>query len=236
VTYEYTGPSEAELRGMMSRAECFLLDFDGPLCDLFRERPAAGIAGLMHDDLKERGALPRDPEVAASANPARILRAIGDPRLAAALESMLSEQEALAAESAVPTEGADVVVQQLYGSGKRLAITTNNSPGAVTAYLKEKSLDIFFEERVFGRDPDDPGLMKPDPNCLLRAVKALGVRPEDCLMIGDSPMDAQAAAAAKVPFLGFAHDGVRMRELRDEMRGGQVIVTWQPVLDVLAAA
>lgn len=232
----YTGPSEAELRDMISQAECFLLDFDGPLCDLFQGLPVADVSGLMHDALAQRRAVPLDPKVAASTNPARILRAIGDPRLAALLESLLSEQEALAAESAKPTPGADVVVQRLSARGKRLAITTNNSPGAVTAYLKEKSLDVYFDQRVFGRDPDDPQLMKPDPNCLLRAVRTLDVRPRDCLMIGDSPVDAQAAGAAHIPFLGFAHDDASMRELRSEMRSGDVIVTWQPVLDVLAAA
>jgi beta-phosphoglucomutase-like phosphatase (HAD superfamily) len=78
--------------------------------------------------------------------------------------------------------------------------------------------------------------MKPHPDCLLRAVKALDVRPATCLMIGDSPADAEAAAAAEVRFLGFAHDVPGMRLLREQTLGEQVITTWRPVLDMLGLA
>ncbi|WP_177246688.1 HAD family hydrolase [Actinacidiphila alni] len=237
MTSAYTGPPGAELDLLLSRAECFLFDFDGPLCDLFLRHPAAGIAELMHAYLAERDMAPRDPEVAASDNPARILRAVRDPRIASGLEALLSAQEKLAAASAEPTTDAEFVVKELYGRGKRLAITTNNSPGAVHSYLDLTSLhDFFDEEHVFGRDPSDPQLMKPDPSCLLRAVTKLDVRPADCLMIGDSPMDAEAAAAAGIPFLGFAYDRERMLALRRESPGSHVIVTWQPVRDVFETA
>ncbi|MFF7158704.1 HAD-IA family hydrolase [Streptomyces sp. NPDC008139] len=233
MTSEYAGPSEPELRRIFAHAECLLLDFDGPLCDLFRGRPAPGIAELMHLELARQGVV-LGPEAAGSANPARILRAVTDRGLSAALEKLLAEEEEAAAHSALPTPGAEDVVRASAHSGRTLAVTTNNSPAAVNAYLKDRSLDTYFDSRVFGRDPDDPARMKPHPDCLLRAVDSLGVRPENCLMIGDSAADATAAEAAKVHFLGFAHDGRSMRELRRWSGGRDVITTWRPVLRVFA--
>ena len=42
---------------------------------------------------------------------------------------------------------------------------------------------------------------KPRPRLLLRAMDALGERPERCLTIGDGHEDLLAAAAAGVPFV-----------------------------------
>jgi phosphoglycolate phosphatase-like HAD superfamily hydrolase len=99
-------------------------------------------------------------------------------------------------------------------SGRLLAITTNNAPVAVEVYLKDHGLDVFFEWRVYGRVAEDPAAMKPDPDCLLRAIDASGLRPGECLMVGDSPSDAAAAKSAGVPFLGYARSADRVARLR----------------------
>lgn len=190
---------------LLARAQCLLLDFDGPVCRLFHTRTALGIAALLRERLAARGAPVTDPRLLASSDPHAILRAAPAPELSAELELLLTAEEELAAHGAESTPHADEFVHAIADSGRLLAVTTNNAPSAVRTYLGAHGLDGFFPDRVFGRDPRHPALMKPHPDCLRRAYTALGVRAEDCLMVGDSVADARAATAAGVPFLGYAH-------------------------------
>jgi phosphoglycolate phosphatase-like HAD superfamily hydrolase len=44
---------------------------------------------------------------------------------------------------------------------------------------------------------------KPHPDLLLAVLDHFGAPPEDALYVGDSELDRQASAAARVPFVGF---------------------------------
>ncbi len=223
-TRQVTSPHDAPRRDrsvpeLLARAHCLLLDFDGPVCRLFHTRSAMSIATLLRELLAARGAPVVDEALLRSSDPHAILRAAPSAELAAELELLLAEEEELAALGAESTPHADDFIQAVADSGRSLAMTTNNAPGAVRAYLKEHRLDGCFGDAVFGRDPVRPELMKPDPHCLRAACAALAVRPQDCLMIGDSAADARAAAAAGVPFLGYARVGEDGRRLGAGYRG-----------------
>lgn len=47
--------------------------------------------------------------------------------------------------------------------------------------------------------------MKPNPGPVLDAVRALGVAPGSCVLVGDSLSDIEAARAAGVAAIGFAN-------------------------------
>lgn len=234
MTSEYNNPSAAEIRALLDRAACLLFDFDGPLCRLFSGSPAPRIAQAMRDLLAELGAALTDPELLASGDPHRILKAPLPPRFTRALERMLTDEEEAAALSAEPAPHAAEFIQLMAARGRLLAVTTNNAPTAVDAYLKAQGLERWFGGRVFGRNPDDPHLMKPHPDCLRRALDALGATADDCLMIGDSPADALAALAAGVPFLGYATTPARARRLRANGPGSGLVVVGMPALTAAA--
>lgn len=236
-------PTPSDLRGLLS-ARCLLLDFDGPICRLFFRHRADRIALAMHDRLAHRGLRITDERLAATRDPHAILYCLGpkapiarvasgteppgtgppgadgrpepgaDPGLILELEELLTREEDVAARSAEPTPYAAEFVRAAAGNGKLLAVTTNNSPGSVRTYLRNHHLEEPFGDRIFGRDPEDPSRMKPDPDCLLRAIDALDADPRECLMIGDSASDAEAATAAGAGFLGFAHTPERVARLR----------------------
>lgn len=199
---------------LLDRAHCLLLDFDGPVCDLFGGRPAHGIAERMHRYLEDQGMPPAAGGGTPNPDPHGLLSTIDTHELFAVLELMLAEEEDRAARTAPPTPGAHDFVKAVADSGRLLAITTNNSPGAVETYLKGHALDGYFGRWIFGRSTERAALMKPHPDCLLRAVDAVGVPRADCLMIGDSPRDAAAAKAAGIPFLGFARSEDKVARLR----------------------
>ena len=45
--------------------------------------------------------------------------------------------------------------------------------------------------------------MKPNPHSLQQLLDSTGTAAGNSVMIGDSPADAEAAAAAGVPFIGY---------------------------------
>ncbi|BDU56685.1 phosphoglycolate phosphatase [Limnohabitans sp. TEGF004] len=104
-------------------------------------------------------------------------------------------------------------LQQLRDAGLQLACLTNKPLSFAKPLLQAKGLDSFFAH-VFGGDSFER--KKPDPLPLLKTCEALGVKPTQALMVGDSSNDAQAARAAGCPVVlvryGYNHgepvDGV----------------------------
>ena len=91
-------------------------------------------------------------------------------------------------------------LQTLARRGIGRAVVTNTQASAVPSVLDACGLRPHFDF-VFGVTDDIRE--KPAPDLLLAACDALGVRPAEALMVGDSSYDAQAARAAGVPYLHY---------------------------------
>jgi phosphoglycolate phosphatase len=89
--------------------------------------------------------------------------------------------------------------------GWRLACVTNKPRAFALALLGAKGLRGSFEH-VFGGDSFERH--KPDPLPLLKTCEALGTRPQDTLMVGDSRNDCEAARAAGCPvvLVGYGYN------------------------------
>ncbi|MEU1405289.1 HAD family hydrolase [Streptomyces sp. NPDC005728] len=227
-----------KLQELITRAQVVLWDFDGPICRLFAGHKAERVAAELVEWLElqgmrelltetERGAL--DPQV--------VLRAV-DRRhpgsdLVAELEERLTQQELRAAASALPTAFADPLIRTWTAVGSRLAVTADNSPRVIRAYLDGRGLTSCFAPHVYGRTADLHRL-KPDPHCLDRALNATGTAPSAALMIGDAPSDLAAARRAGVPFLGYARDEQKRKRL-GEAGAGCVVGSLEPLLALLRA-
>ncbi|MGX1671269.1 HAD family hydrolase [Streptomyces sp. NPDC055400] len=214
------------LRELIKSAQFVIFDFDGPICRLFARRKAERIAADLVEWLEVRGlhsllsSLERQ-----SLDPQVVLRAVDRRRpqsdLVEELEERLTQEELRAASSAWPTEYADPLIRTWKAVGAHLAIATNNSPRAAKRYLATRGLTECFSPHIYGRTQDLHRL-KPDPHCLLRAMNALGADPTATLMIGDTPSDYEAAIAAEVHFLGYAHHEDKAKVLHEA--GAQSVV------------
>ena len=78
--------------------------------------------------------------------------------------------------------------------GGRKGTATGKGTATARAVLEMFDLLQHFDH-VQGTD-GFPG--KPEPDVILKALQALGARPEECLMVGDSLVDMQAARRAGV--------------------------------------
>jgi HAD superfamily hydrolase (TIGR01509 family) len=84
-------------------------------------------------------------------------------------------------------------IQEMLAALPGLKSTATTKSSATTALV----LELFGLRRHFDHvQGSDNGRYKPDPTILLEAAEALKVRPEQCLMIGDAPVDMEAGRRA----------------------------------------
>jgi len=83
-----------------------------------------------------------------------------------------------------------------------LAVCTNRST-SMDAVLEGFGLESYFS---FVMTAAKSTLPKPHPEPLLRILAHYGLAAEEALFVGDSAVDSQAAAAARVPFVAYKAD------------------------------
>ncbi len=109
-------------------------------------------------------------------------------------------------ESTRPYPGVREGLAQL--GGRKTTATTKGTP--TTRVVLEKFRLIQYFDHVQGTD----GIpCKPEPDVLLTAMAALGASAADCLMVGDSPADMEAARRAKVKVCAVTYGYGKHEEL-----------------------
>ncbi len=90
-----------------------------------------------------------------------------------------------------------------------LAVATNRGY-SIRAILAHFDLNNYFSAVVTCHDVAAP---KPAPDMLLLTAEQLNVTPGECLFVGDSVLDRQAADAAGMPFIGYGDGSPGMRNV-----------------------
>jgi HAD superfamily hydrolase (TIGR01509 family) len=175
----------------------------------------------------------------------------GEARDASALA--LERFELAAADASAPNAGAEELVRWLRTAGLAVGILTRNGLSAIERSLRRftaLTLDDF--DVVVTRDDGDIA-PKPAPDGVLHAAAAMGVLPEETLVVGDFLLDVRAgrAAGAVTAFLvnhGAPGDGEvaepdaadcdfvvgRLDELEDVVRSGLPLAPGKLPNDLLA--
>lgn len=200
-----TGALPPDVLSIFNRTRYLLLDFDGPVCDIFADLAAPTVAERLKKIVSEHPA-PLPDEVAHSADPLRVFAyaASTDTRLGARIEAQLTELECAAIATARPTAYVHDVVASCRESGRSVAVVSNNSERAVRSYLTRNGLDDRID-LVVARTDHDATLLKPSPHLIEKALSALSAEPGDAAFVGDSDTDIEAARLAAVPVIGYAN-------------------------------
>ena len=98
-------------------------------------------------------------------------------------------------------EGALSLVNSLKENGFEVGILTRGSRGYATTVLSRTGFDGEIVHLVC-RDDYPMEEAKPNPLAMDRIAERLHCRPEDCLFIGDHPMDLECAKASGASFIG----------------------------------
>ena len=82
--------------------------------------------------------------------------------------------------------GVKEVVKELHSKGYKLGVVTSRLNDSAIRGLKHFGLMDYFQSII---GADDTHLHKPDPTPAFMALKELGGKPEETLLVGDSPFD-----------------------------------------------
>ncbi|GHE86327.1 hydrolase [Streptomyces spiralis] len=101
-----------------------------------------------------------------------------------------------------PVAGVTGVLEKLTADGVPYCVASSGSHERIRVGHRTTGLDRWFEEeRVFSSQ--DVGRGKPAPDLFLYAAGRMGVEPERCLVVEDSPLGVEAAVAAGMDVFGF---------------------------------
>ena len=101
-----------------------------------------------------------------------------------------------------PVAGVADVLEKLAAGGVPYCVASSGSHARIRVGHRTTGLDRWFtEERIFSSE--DVGRGKPAPDLFLHAAERMGVAPERCLVVEDSPLGVQAAVAAGMTVYGF---------------------------------
>lgn len=192
------------LADILARTRHVLLDFDGPVCAIYGGTSDRAVADHLRGIIAGRFDLPEP--VATTSDPLAVLRHCANiaPDLLYRLEAEFTAEEVCAVASATPTPGIRQAMASLVDAGHTITVVSNNSAQAVNAYLAGAEL-AGLVVGVVGRVPGRPELMKPHPHLLHVAITDRATSPAQCVMVGDSTTDVEAAQAAGTASIAYAN-------------------------------
>ncbi|MFC7266647.1 HAD family hydrolase [Streptomyces lutosisoli] len=101
-----------------------------------------------------------------------------------------------------PVPDAVQVLEKLAADGVPYCVASSGSHERIRVGHRKTGLDRWFDEgRVFSSQ--DVGRGKPAPDLFLHAAERMGVPPEKCVVVEDSPLGVQAANSAGMDVYGF---------------------------------
>ncbi len=200
-----------------------LIDFDGPVCDIFAGKPNRDVADELRGELRTAG-IDIPPSAATLRDPLEVFRTVADLGDNAAImaQERLTRLEIEAARTARPAPGSAELITTATQAGRTVTVVTNNSSAAVAAYLDQHQLAAYVG-KIVGRDDPDPALMKPSPYRVRIAVGILRTEPKDCVFIGDSETDVLAGLLGGVAVIGYANKPGKAESL--SRAGARAVVT-----------
>jgi HAD superfamily hydrolase (TIGR01509 family) len=99
-------------------------------------------------------------------------------------------------------DGVEELLGELVAEGVAYCVVSSGSHQKIEAGHRKTGLDQWFEEEwIFSSE--DVGRGKPAPDLFLHAAERMGVVPERCVVIEDSPLGVEAARAAGMDVYGF---------------------------------
>jgi phosphoglycolate phosphatase len=200
-----TPASGETLDGILAQARCLLIDFDGPICDIYAGLADATVADRLRKTIAGQGVV-MPGEITSSHDPIAVFdyAATVSPALGELVEAEMTAHEVEAVATARPVPYVHEVVTSARDTGHRIAVVSNNSESAVRAYLDQHGLADRVD-LISARTSPDPALLKPSPHLLQQAITGLDASPDECVIIGDSVTDVQAARTAGIRSIGYAN-------------------------------
>ena len=120
------------------------------------------------------------------------------------------------------------LLQRLQADGKQIALASSAKEDELAKYKQAAQIEDLVDEET---SSDDAESSKPDPDIFQAAMKRLGGKsPEQVMVVGDTPYDAEAAAKAGLRTVGLLCGGWS----EDELKQAGCIAVYKDPADLLA--
>ncbi|MGH9297825.1 MAG: HAD family hydrolase [Acidimicrobiales bacterium] len=111
-------------------------------------------------------------------------------------------------------DGVEELLPRLLDEGYLLGVVTGNLEPAAHIKLHRAKLNRYFSFGGYGSDSTDRGELTRVALSRASLVYGEKVSPEDCLVVGDTPHDAEGAHAAGIDCVGVASHNFDAEQLR----------------------
>jgi HAD superfamily hydrolase (TIGR01509 family) len=102
--------------------------------------------------------------------------------------------------------------ERLLQDSKKIVLASSAKNDELETYKKAAGIDDLIRAET---SADDADRSKPHPDIFEEALKRLAVRPEEAIVIGDTPYDAEAAAKAGLRTVGLLCGGWGEEDLKN---------------------
>lgn len=126
-----------------------------------------------------------------------------------------------------PLPQAREFLVRLKDAGIRLSLASSASTEDLKTYKKIVGMEDLIEEES---SSDDADRSKPHPDIFQATLKRLSLKPSECLALGDTPYDAEAAGKAGVWTIGVCSGGWS----RQDLLAAGCVEVYEDVADLLA--
>ncbi|GAA1557430.1 HAD family hydrolase [Kribbella lupini] len=194
---------------MLRGSRVVLLDFDGPVADLFPQGSGSRIGDAAREPLMRAGV--EMPEaVRRTVEHLVVLEFAGAhaPGVVDEVERASVAGEIEAAGTAPVTAGVVDFLAACAETGRQVVVVSNNCEPSIVQWLEREGLQGQVAG-VVGRPFGQPGLMKPNPALLDGVLKELDVPAGNCLMVGDSLSDIEFGRRVGARSVGYAKSAER---------------------------
>ncbi len=176
--------SSIDFMTMRTNLVSYLIDNGIPGSVLSLEETVGTNLSRFRDYLRGRGEHPRLVELEEGVN------------------AVLTETELRDVAATTMVDEAAETIVLLHEKGYLIGLLTRGSRKYALRALDVAGLSPDHFDAIICRDDVPPGETKPNGKAMGRMASELGLSPEECVMIGDHPMDQACATAAGSAFLG----------------------------------
>jgi phosphoglycolate phosphatase-like HAD superfamily hydrolase len=176
-----------------------LLDLDGTLIDAFKP-----IIAAMRQTLAEFGLAPMSDEAIkrhTGRGDCSMTALFGDKK-DAAVQRFIEIHDLTYLQDIQIMPGAEVLLDFLYEKGIPMAVVTSKGQHRAEAQIEELGWHKYFTS-IVGKLEGRASKPSPEPVCI--ACKAIGISPQQAMMIGDGEADMKAATRAGCFAVGLTH-------------------------------
>ena len=103
-----------------------------------------------------------------------------------------------------PLRDSRALVAAIKERGYTVVAASSAKKSELTPLLKIAGAESLMDEKTSSDDAEES---KPDPDIVIAALKRAHARPDEAIMIGDTPYDVAAATKAGVKIIGFRSGG-----------------------------